>query len=219
MAAIPENKNKGDIETGNNNGQLYPGMLLITFGVCLAMSLTHPVREFMSTSTGSHLLLATYPITFIFLILTLIFRQRHPYNYVLLFIYTLSISFMVGAVSSQLKGRIVLLAAGLTLLLMIGLTLFTFVAAKRGRDFSQLGPFLFCALLLLIAVGVIMIFFPMGKIMHHVYCSIGALVFCGFIIFDTDNLIKRFNYDQYIEATISIFLDLLNLFLSILGLC
>lgn len=48
-------------------------------------------------------------------------------------------------------GENVLLAAGLTLVITVGLTLFTFVAAWRGWDFKFLGPFLFGALLLVTA--------------------------------------------------------------------
>ncbi|KAL3642028.1 hypothetical protein CASFOL_012843 [Castilleja foliolosa] len=81
--AIPKNKNKIGI---GNNGQLYPGIqedprtrlslivkaysimciqLLLIFGMCLVMTLTHPVRDFIRTSAGSHLRFAITAITFI----------------------------------------------------------------------------------------------------------------------------------------------------------
>ncbi|KAJ4845718.1 hypothetical protein Tsubulata_014592 [Turnera subulata] len=44
----------------------------------------------------------------------------------------------------------------------------------------------------------------------------GALLFAGYIVADTDSLIKRFKYDEYILASVSLFLDILNLFLKIL---
>lgn len=154
-------------------------------------------------------------------------------------------------------GETVLLAAGLTLLVTVALTLFTFFAAKRGADFNFLGPFLLCALFLLMAFGIIrvclcfslpsscrfptlllessdicvlrlyligglcfcqQIIFPMGRVGEQVIGCVGALVFSGFIIYDTDNLIKRFNYDQYIEAASCLYLDIINLFLYILAL-
>ncbi|KAL6526586.1 hypothetical protein OROGR_015676 [Orobanche gracilis] len=208
-------KNNGDIEMGNN-GQLYPGMLespqmrwafirkvysilcvqfLLTFGVSMAMFLIKPMCIMMHC-----------------------FSQRHPWNYILLFLFTLAMACTVGAASTQRKGETVLLAAGLTLVVTVGLTLFTFVAAKRGCDFSFMGPFLFCSLLLLIAFGIIRIIFPMGRLGEQVIGCIGALVFAGFIIYDTDNVIKRFNYDQYIEAAACLFLDIINLFLHLLAL-
>lgn len=60
--------------------------------------------------------------------------------------------------------------------------------------------------------------FPMGRVADQVIACIGALVFSGFIIYDTDNLIKRFNYDEYIQAAACLYLDIINLFLSLLAL-
>lgn len=60
------------------------------------------------------------------------------------------------------------------------------------------------------------IFLPLGKISVMVYGCIAALVFCGYIIYDTDNLIKRYSYDEYIWASVALYLDIINLFLSLL---
>ncbi|KAL8486464.1 hypothetical protein ACS0TY_023230 [Phlomoides rotata] len=232
------NNNKYDIERGSG-GQLYPGMLenpqmrwgfirkvysilcvqlLITFGIALAMTLLQPVRQFMRTQTGMYCMIAAIILTFILLFVMLCVSQRHPWNYVVLFLFTIAMAFMIGASCTQRKGEAVLLAAGLTLVVTIALTVFTFFAAKRGIDFSFLGPFLMCAVILLMAFGIIRLIFPMGRVAEQVIGCIGALVFSGFIIYDTDNMIKRFSYDQYIDAAISLYLDIINLFLYILAI-
>ena len=41
---------------------------------------------------------------------------------------------------------------------------------------------------------------PMGSVATTVYGCVVALVFSGFIIYDTDNLIKRHGYDEYVMA-------------------
>ncbi|KAG6766148.1 hypothetical protein POTOM_030215 [Populus tomentosa] len=117
-----------------------------------------------------------------------------------------------------LTGRIVLEAAILTCVVVVGLTLYTFWAAKRGQDFSFLGPFLFSAVLVLIAFGLIQFLFPLGKWSLMIYGCLGAIVFSGFIVYDTDNLIKRFSYDEYISAAINLYLDIINLFLALLNI-
>ncbi|KAL8490901.1 hypothetical protein ACS0TY_022777 [Phlomoides rotata] len=173
------NNNKYDIERGSG-GQLYPGMLenpqmrwgfirkvysilcvqlLITFGIALAMTLLQPVRQFMRTQTGMYCMIAAIILTFILLFVMLCVSQRHPWNYVVLFLFTIAMAFMIGASCTQRKGEAVLLAAGLTLVVTIALTVFTFFAAKRGIDFSFLGPFLMCAVILLMAFGIIRVRF------------------------------------------------------------
>ncbi|KAL6535286.1 hypothetical protein OROMI_026660 [Orobanche minor] len=184
--------------------------LLLTFGVSMAMFLSHPVRDFMQTTAGFWVLLAIAVVAIIY--------DLHPCNYVLFFLFTLAMACMVGAACCQRKGENVLLAAGLTIVITVGLTLFTFVAAWRGWDFNFLGPFLFGALLLVTAFSFFRIFFHVGKVGEQVIACIGTLLFSGYIIYDTDNLIKRFNYDQYIEAAVSLYLDIINLFLQLLQL-
>ncbi|KZV25951.1 hypothetical protein F511_08896 [Dorcoceras hygrometricum] len=203
---------KSDVELGHA-GQLYPGMmenpqmrwgfirkvysilcmqLLLAFGVSLAMFLVHPVREFMRTSNGLYVMIAAIILTFVFLIMMFCFSKRHPWDYVILFLFTIALSVMIGAACIQNKGEDVLVSAGLTLVVTLGLTIFTFVAAKRG------------------------IVFPMGSLRAQVIGCIGVLVYSGYIIYDTDNLIKRFSYDEYMEAAMCLFLDIINLFLSLL---
>ncbi|KAG6486006.1 hypothetical protein ZIOFF_054576 [Zingiber officinale] len=117
-----------------------------------------------------------------------------------------------------LLGNVVLEAAALTAIVFMGLTLYTFWAAKRGHDFSFLGPFLFAALLCLTIFSLIQIFFPLGKTTTMVFGCISAIIFSGFIVYDTDNLIKRHSYDEYVPAAISLYLDIINLFLALLSI-
>ncbi|THU69980.1 hypothetical protein C4D60_Mb08t20150 [Musa balbisiana] len=147
-----------------------------------------------------------------------IYRERHPVNLLLLGLFTLSISFAVGMSCAFTSGKVILEAAILTTVVVVSLTLYTFWASRRGHDFNFLGPFLFAAVLVLLVFGLIQILFPLGKISVMIYGGLGALIFSGYIIYDTDNLIKRFTYDQYVWAAVSLYLDVINLFLSLLTL-
>jgi len=65
-----------------------------------------------------------------------------------------------------LAGIIIIEAASLTLVVVVGLTLYTFWAAKRGHDFSFLGPFLAAACLILMLYWLAQV----GRPDHHL-CS------------------------------------------------
>ncbi|XP_022138741.1 BI1-like protein isoform X2 [Momordica charantia] len=124
----------------------------------------------------------------------------------------------VGIVIFTFIGEIILEAAALTSGVVVGLTLYTFWAVKQGHDFSFLDPFLFASLLVLFLFGLIQILFPLGKLSVMIYSALSALLFCGYIVYDTDNLIKRFSYDDYIWAAVTLYLDIVNLFLALLNL-
>ena len=52
-----------------------------------------------------------------------------------------------------------------------------------------------------------------------IYGGVASILFSAFIIYDTDHLIKRYTYDEYIWASVALYLDIINLFLSIVTLC
>ncbi|KAG4928077.1 hypothetical protein JHK84_053639 [Glycine max] len=112
--------------------------------------------------------------------------------------------------------RIILESVILTTIVVVSLTLYTFWAAKRGHDFNFLGPFLFGALLVLMLFAFIQLLFPLGRISTMIYGVLASIIFSGYIIYDTNNLIKRYTYDQYIWASVALYLDVINLFLSLL---
>ncbi|CAN6439635.1 unnamed protein product [Victoria cruziana] len=192
--------------------------LLLTVAVCAVIVTVHPIANYLaSTTPGLVIYIIVVVLPFIILIPMYFCRQKHPYNFLLLALFTVSISFLVGLTCAFTSGRVILEAASVTAVLVVSLTLYTFWAASRGHDFQFLGPFLFCSLVALICFGIIRIVFPFGKITNMIYGILGTIIFSGYIIYDTDNLIKRYSYDDYIWASVNLYLDILNLFLSLIN--
>ncbi|XP_076937651.1 protein LIFEGUARD 2-like [Bidens hawaiensis] len=193
--------------------------LLLTVAVGAFVVSYHPVVTFLTTTSGG---LAVYILIIITPFITLCplscYYQRHPVNYVLLGIFTISLAFAVGLTCAFTSGKVILEAVILTAAVVVSLTLFTFWAARRGYDFNFLGPFLFGAIIVLLVFSLIQIFFPLGKISVMIYAGLSAIIFCGYIVYDTDNLIKRYTYDEYIWAAVALYLDIINLFLSLLSI-
>nr|TKS03488.1 hypothetical protein D5086_0000154850 [Populus alba] len=129
------------------------------------------------------------------------YHQKHPVNYILLGIFTICLAFAVGLLVAYTE---------------LSVHPVQFWAARRGHDFNFLGPFLFGAIMVLIVFSLIQILFPLGRISVMIYGCLASIIFCGYIIYDTDNLIKRHTYDEYIWAAVSLYLDIINLFLSLL---
>ncbi|KAI4342718.1 hypothetical protein MLD38_027308 [Melastoma candidum] len=228
-----------DLESGYGNNALYPNMmespelrwafvrkvyailctqLLLTVAVGAVVVFVPPIARFITeTRAGLAVWIVLLILPFLLLLPLYFFHKKHPVNFLILGLFTISMAFAVGLSCSYRRGEVVLEAAILTAVVTVGLTLYTFWAAKRGKDFSFLGPFLFAAVLVLMVFGLIQFFFPLGRISLMIYGALGALIFSGYIIYDTDNMIKRYSYDDYIWASVSLYIDVINLFLSILG--
>ncbi|WJX78895.1 Protein LIFEGUARD 4 [Trifolium repens] len=191
--------------------------LLLTIAVASVVVFVPPIAHFFVSSTqGLVLYIVLIFVPFITLCPLYYYHQKHPLNYFLLLIFTVSMAFPVGLTCAFVSGKVILESVILTAAVVFSLTLYTFWAVKRGHDFNFLGPFLFGALIVLILFGLIQILFPLGKLSHMIYGCLASIIFCGYIVYDTNNLIKRFSYDQYIWAAVSLYLDIINLFLSLL---
>ncbi|KAF8006448.1 hypothetical protein BT93_K0670 [Corymbia citriodora subsp. variegata] len=191
--------------------------LLVTIAVGAVVVSVHPIAHFfVSTSAGLALYIVLIITPFVVLCPLYYYHQRHPVNYLLLGIFTITLAFAIGLTCAFTSGKVILEAVILTAAVVVGLTVYTFWAARRGQDFNFLGPFLFGAIIVLMVFAFIQILFPLGKISVMIYGCLASLIFCGYIVYDTDNLIKRYSYDEYIWAAVSLYLDIINLFLSLL---
>jgi len=140
-------------------------------------------------------------------------RHSHPLNFILLTSFTLLESFAIGISISFYDQTIVLQALLITLGVFLGLTLFTM---QSKYDFSGMGPFLFAGLLVMMMSGFVSIIFPFSRTIDLVYAVGGCLLFSGYIVYDTSLIMKKLSPDEYIMGAISLYLDFINLFLSIL---
>jgi len=82
------------------------------------------------------------------------------------------------------------------------------------KDFAFLGGFLMVGLIGLIVVSLIGMFFPTPAL-SLALAYVSVLIFGGYILYDTSDIIAG-RQTNYIMATISLYLDILNMFLAML---
>ncbi|CAK6443218.1 unnamed protein product [Pipistrellus nathusii] len=141
-------------------------------------------------------------------------RHKHPLNLYLLFGFTLLEALSVACVVTFYDVYIILQAFVLTTAVFLGLTMYTL---QSKRDFSKFGAGLFAVLWILCLSGILRLFFY-SETVELVMAALGALLFCGFIIYDTHSLMHRLSPEEYVLAAISLYLDIINLFLHLLRL-
>ncbi|WJX10213.1 hypothetical protein P8452_00963 [Trifolium repens] len=188
--------------------------LLLTIVVAYILIFVPPVANFFN----HYLSVYVHTIVVMFALFSVgCYHQKHPLNYFLLIISTVSLSLPVGLLCVLASEKIILEAVILiTIAVIFNLTLYTFWAAKRGYDFNFLYPLLWLgALLLVILFAPIQMLFHFGKLSYMIFGCLPVIIFCGNIVYEIDNLIKRTSYDQYISASVSLYLDVTNLSISL----
>lgn len=165
---------------------------------------------------------ARHPIiTFIGMFMPLIaaqrFRHVFPTNIGFVFLFTfiegIFISpfiYVLGTTQPGVIGQ----AALLTGTTFGALTAYAFVSRK---DFSAWGAFFMVGLWVLIATSLLNLFFQNATASLWI-AGATVLVFSGLLVFDTWRLRNVFGPNDYIQAAVAIYLDLLNMFLAILSL-
>lgn len=148
-----------------------------------------------------------------FLFLTFWKRKSYPTNLLFLAGFTGLEAYSISVIVSFYQSRIVLQAVLLTAGLFIGLTLF---ACQTKYDFTNWMPYLFGTLWALILFGFMAMFFPYNSTVELVYSGIAALLFSAYILVDTQLVMRHYHVEEEIAASISLYLDILNLFLAIL---
>lgn len=139
-------------------------------------------------------------------------KNETPTNFYLLIAFTLVEAYTVGFIVTLYDSLVVLQAFGLTVAVVLSLTIYTF---QSKRDFSSWGAGLFSMLWILILSGIMQIFLQ-SEVLDTVMAGAGALLFSAFIIFDTHMLLHKLSPEEYILGAITLYLDILNLFLEIL---
>ncbi len=107
--------------------------------------------------------------------------------------------------------EIVSLAAGGTALAFFGLAAY---ASASKRDFSSWGKFLMIGLVMLIVASIANVFLQLPALQLTI-AVIGCGLFSALLLFDLSRVVNG-GETNYVSATLAIYLDLYNLFISLL---
>jgi FtsH-binding integral membrane protein len=110
-------------------------------------------------------------------------------------------------------GQLIAMAAGGT-----GAIFFTLagIAATTKRDFSNMGKFLTVGIVLLIVASLANLFFQIPTLSLAI-SGVAVLLFSGFILYDINRIVHG-GETSYVSATLAVYLNIYNLFTSLLHL-
>ncbi|KIW17266.1 hypothetical protein PV08_04457 [Exophiala spinifera] len=148
-----------------------------------------------------------------FMLLTFWKRKSYPQNLIFLTGFTALEAYSISVITSFYESRIVLQALVITMAIFVALTLF---ACQTKYDFTSWIPYLFGALWILVIFGFMAAFFPRNSTTELIYGGVAALIFSSYILVDTQLVMRHYHPEEEIAASISLYLDILNLFLAIL---
>lgn len=163
-------------------------------------------------STGIVFLLGSHPSL----------RFKAPQNLVLLGIYTVLQSVVVGTLSSLFEPRLVCLGTMHTFMVFISIVLYSF-QPNPSIDVTVFGSGLLSILVSLLTGSILGSYFQL-PLMDNIISGLLAVLFAVYIFYDTQKIIggkhhkHQFGQNEYILAALSLYQDVINFFVEILTL-
>ncbi|KAM3866165.1 protein lifeguard 1 [Diretmus argenteus] len=192
--------------------------LVFTFSVVCLFTFSTTVKKLVRANVWVYL--SSYIIFMVVAICLSIcqsFSRRHPWNIVGLCLVTVSLSYMVGTIASFHNTISVVITMGSTLAITLAIIAFS---AQTRLDFTVLYGVLLVLAVDLMVFGFFCTFYY-SHVMEIVYGCLGALLFSLFLILDCQLMMGtmryRLNPEEYINAALVIYLDVILIFLYLLG--
>jgi FtsH-binding integral membrane protein len=150
--------------------------------------------------------------------------KRFPMNYVLLGIITFFFGITTGFGSASYPSSVVKECVGITAVIFVGMTAY---ACFARTSFVGCGPYLFGGLLAItvftVGLSILDVHLPL---LNKVVAGCAVVLFTLYIVYDTQLIIgvldghrEQFAIDDYVFAALSLYLDIINIFLQLLQLC
>ena len=134
----------------------------------------------------------------------------------------LAITFFLGLMLSRILqvalgfsngGSLIAMAAGGTGVIFFSLA---GVATVTRKDFSFMGKFLFIGMIVVLLAALANIFFQIPALSLTI-SAIAVMIFSAYILYDISRIVNG-GEDNYISATLAVYLDIYNVFVSLLQL-
>lgn len=132
---------------------------------------------------------------------------------------------MVGVICMAFTATSVCLVFAISAIIILALTAYAYYTKA---DFTGMGAYILVAILGLVLLGAIGIFFPMGSHVHELIAGLGAMIFGFIIVYDTQMIFGessfggsknyQFTIDMYAFAAFELYLDFINFFIYMLQL-
>ncbi|CAG0892174.1 unnamed protein product [Cyprideis torosa] len=163
-------------------------------------------------------------VTYITIVCCESVRRKHPTNLIVLAVFTLALGFMTAMISSFHDTRIVFYTMGITAIVVFAVTIF---AMQTKYDITGCGGFLCIASLVVFVFGIVTMITwfvdpQTARIMQVVYAGVAALLFCMFLLYDTQQIVGgravEISEEEHVFAALQLYVDIVIIFMSLLML-
>jgi len=146
------------------------------------------------------------------------FASKYPWNILLLCTFTITESIIISRLCliyfMNGGGPIIVKSAGITFSIFLVLTSIAFLSKK---DFSFMENMLSIGLFSFMGFIILQMFIA-SSFLNVMISWAGVMLFSGYILYDTSQILHRLGPDDAIHASLMLYLDIINIFVMLLDL-
>ena len=160
-------------------------------------------------------------LTILFLFIPISYKeylQKIPYNFLILISFTMTLGYVISSFTSTCESNTIyftLLLSFITIITLMGYAWYT------DSDISLYGGILSVFVVSLVCATIVRYFYPEVTFMEYCINISALLVFSGYVIYDTQNILERkeneFTNDDYILVAMFLFSDIIELIMGLLA--
>lgn len=198
----------------NNNGEFLKNVFL---NLILQLIITAITIYVIKGSDISKIgLFVIFVISIIVMFLILLLNIPIVYKIVLFAIFSICLGIILSPVYKVNK-EVLMAAVFGTLSIFVLFFIFGLIITSYGYDMSWMSGILLLSLFVLIITGIISLCVGISSIAHTIYLYFGLLVFCLYILLDTNQILLNKRYRQdFVSASMGYYLDILNVFVKLI---
>jgi FtsH-binding integral membrane protein len=154
-----------------------------------------------------------------------------PFNYFILFVFTLSITYLLCLLVLKTESICVLQATCMTTAMVIGLSSFAMIH-QRTMKLTSFTEYLYITGFIITAQAILFYTFKstsedglsVNTDLTVLYCYVGVIVFSIYLMYDIQLIIGgksplyRFSLESYVLGALAIYIDIINIFAMLLTL-
>jgi FtsH-binding integral membrane protein len=196
---------------------LFAAQLLVTYAIFHYLGESEKFTEWMKKNIFMYVLVAL--ILPLILILVMIFvPMPMPVKIVLFTLFSACFGIGLAYLKRKVPPEVIRAALIGSVAIFVALFFVGIVLTLLGVNLWWLGGILFVALLGIIITSVVFLFIDESKKAVRIKAGIALLVFALFVMYDTNQILQRDYWGDFVTAALDYYLDILNIFVQLIQL-
>jgi FtsH-binding integral membrane protein len=161
---------------------------------------------------------AWFILAFLLIIVLSLVQMPSYMKLIILCLFSFTMGLNCIAAYSRIPEDVIKVALFGTLGLFFVMSFGGLLLLSMGINLNFLGYILMCAVLALLVAFVVMMFVPVSSDLRKAILTLGIVLFSVFIAYDTNMMVQPNYYGDAIDASVNLYLDILNIFTEMVGI-